>query len=34
MREIIGYVGQEPILIGDTFREVLLAEDKNDREVM
>ena len=30
LRELIGYVGQEPVLIGKTLREVLLADDLTD----
>ena len=30
IRKTIGYVGQEPVLIGKTLREVLLADQKTD----
>lgn len=33
LREVIGYVGQEPVLIGKTIREVLMAEQCTDHMV-
>lgn len=33
LRANVGYVGQEPVLIGKSLREVLLADDVNDEEV-
>lgn len=33
LRDIVGYVGQEPVLIGKTLREVLLAEEETDERV-
>ena len=33
LRDFVGYVGQEPVLIGKTMREVLLAEDYADEEI-
>lgn len=33
LREKIGYVGQQPVLIGKTIREILMAEDYPDSEI-
>jgi len=33
LRARIGYVGQEPVLLGRTFREILLAEGIEDKKV-
>lgn len=33
LRERIGYVGQEPILLGRTAREVLIAENIDDKRI-
>jgi ABC-type multidrug transport system fused ATPase/permease subunit len=34
IRDAIGYVGQEPVLIGKTIREALIAEKKTDAEII
>lgn len=33
LRSRIGYVGQEPVLLGRTFREILLAESIEERTI-
>ena len=30
LKENIGYVGQEPVLLGKTLREALIAENRED----
>lgn len=34
LRESIGYVGQEPVLLGKTIREALIAQDKEDSQII
>jgi len=34
LKDNIGYVGQEPVLLGKTLREALIAEERSSREIM